>query len=291
MLVSVVFQIGCTKKPAANIDADVDANVAVEPVKESPFAAITDPAAALAEGNRLLDDNQTELAVDAYKRAIVLDANLAEAYFKLGIAYALIETEMQASGLDTSTNTNSDGKKGVPAKSNSQKAFEKAVTAYKKLLSSNAKDDIAQFNLGRAYNKLNLDDEAEDAFRAAVKLKPGDTEYQTELGGILVKLAKYHDAIPPLKKAMEIDPDNSRAEKLLEDAEAGAKRIDFAGTNTESKRSSSNSNSNTSSNSNSSSNSASGTNSSRKPANADSRPRTVENKDKKGASKPNDRRP
>ena len=63
--------------------------------------------------------------------------------------------------------------------------------------------------------------------KAAVKLKPDDTEYQTELGAILVKLAEYREAISSLRKAVELDPENSRAIDLLEDAEAGRKRIDF----------------------------------------------------------------
>jgi len=288
LAVSAAFSAGCTKKTASNTDA----NQTVAPVKESPFAAITDPAAALAEGNRLLDDNQTELAIEAYKRAVELDADLAEAHFKLGIAYSLIEAEMVQAGVDTG-GSNTDPKKAAQAKSNSQKEFEKAVTAYKKLLAANAKDDVAQFNLGRAYNKLNQDDSAEDAFRAAVKLRPSDTEYQTELGAILIKLAKYHEALGPLKKALELDAENLRAEKLLEDAEAGAKRIDFSQPDN-TKKSNSNSNSNMSTDANTMSNSATATNTSGKPANTSPTPKRDEPKDKKGdkpGSKPGDKRP
>ena len=64
--------------------------------------------------------------------------------------------------------------------------------------------------------------------KEAVKLHPDDTEYQTELGAILVKLAEYAEAIPPLKKATDLDPENTRAIELLEDAEAGKRRIDYA---------------------------------------------------------------
>ena len=82
--------------------------------------------------------------------------------------------------------------------------------------------------MGRAYNKLNEDEDAARALKQAVKLSPEDTEYQTELGAILIKLAKYQEAIPPLKKALEIDAENSRAQELLDDAEAGRRRVDFA---------------------------------------------------------------
>ena len=42
-----------------------------------------------------------------------------------------------------------------------------------------------------------------------------------------MKLAQYDEAVRVLKKALELDPENSEAEELLEKAEAGKKRIDF----------------------------------------------------------------
>ena len=82
----------------------------------------------------------------------------------------VVQGEKQAGMADANLPENADSKKSAP-KPNSQKEFEKAVAAYKKLLAASPKDDVAQFNLGRAYNKLNQDDDAEEAFRAAVKLK------------------------------------------------------------------------------------------------------------------------
>lgn len=235
--VLLLVQFGCSGNNA-NSANDANANAPAE----SPFAYITDANAALAEGDRLLDENQTEQAIEAYRQAVKLNPDLADAYFKLGIAYALIEAELEQAGVNVETTSNTEGKKTGPAKTNSQKAFEKAVEAYKKLLAANPKDDAAQFNLGRAYNRLNKDEQAEDAFRLAVKEKPDDTEYQTELGGILVKLAKYREALTPLKKALELDPENSRAANLLEDAEAGTKRIDFVQKNVDNKNANANAN-------------------------------------------------
>jgi tetratricopeptide (TPR) repeat protein len=77
---------------------------------------------------------------------------------------------------------------------------------------------------------------------------PDDTEYQTELGAILIKLAQYHEAIAPLKKALELDPENIRAQELLEDAEAGRSRVNYSSTPKDDKKPS---NSNANSNSNS----------------------------------------
>lgn len=184
-----------------------------------------DAATALAEGNRLLDANKTEEAIEAFKQASTMNPDLGEPYFKLGIAYSLVEAE-QRGKLAADPQLPGEQTKIEP-KSESQKAFEKAVEVYKKWVDAHSDDDAAFFNLGRSYNKLNQDPDAEKALRQAVKLKPDDTEYQTELGAILIKLAKYREAIDPLKKALDLDPENSRATELLDDAEAGRTRIDY----------------------------------------------------------------
>ncbi|MCA1608791.1 MAG: tetratricopeptide repeat protein, partial [Acidobacteria bacterium] len=166
----------------------------------------------------------------ALNQAIRLDPDLAEAHFKLGIAYALIEVRDRTGEIDGSSpepKPTGKGKKSEKEMTKSEISFEKAVDAYKKILKANEEDHVAHFNLGRAQNKLNEDEEAAKSLKEAVKLYPDDTEYQTELGAIMIKLARYSEAIAPLKKALELDPENSRATELLSDAQAGKKRIDF----------------------------------------------------------------
>jgi tetratricopeptide (TPR) repeat protein len=223
------LSLACSRK-------DGDANANANSDSQNEFAQITDANQALQMGSDLLDNNETEKAIDALLRATELDPNLAEAWFKLGIAYSLIEKQQ---ALDAQNDVNAVGDSGKPVKPNSEKAFRKAIEAYKKIVAQNPDDDVSWFNLGRAYNKLNEDEDAAKALKQAVKLKPDDSDYQTELGAILIKLAQYHEAIPPLKKALDLDPENSRAADLLEDAQAGRNRIDYS-----SPKSNSNGNSN-----------------------------------------------
>jgi superkiller protein 3 len=189
----------------------------------------TDARSALDAGTKLLKTGETDKAIGVLDEAVRLDPDLADAYFQLGIAYALVEKRDAAKvEADVSPTPDTKQKKAREYKTNSEKAFEKAVAAYKKMIAANEGDDAAYYNLGRAYNKLNEDEDAAKSLKQAVKLKPDDTDYQTELGAILIKLAQYHEAIAPLKKALELDPDNIRAQELLEDAEAGRKRVDYA---------------------------------------------------------------
>jgi cytochrome c-type biogenesis protein CcmH/NrfG len=253
--VVIAFSIAGCGHSASNANTE-NTNVA-----ENPFANITDANQALAEGNRLLDEDQVETALEAFKQAVKLNPDLAEAWFKMGIAYSLLEKAAQQSGDKVI------GESDSKAKPLSQKAFEKAVEAYKKWLDANPNDDVAWFNLGRAYAKLLKDEDAEDAFRKAVKLKPNEVEYLIELGNTLIHLAKYHEALDPLKKAVELDPDNPRAQDLLDDAEAGRQRLDYvAPNNTNKANSNTNANANANVNANSNSNSVpKNTNTGKKP--------------------------
>ena len=280
---------GCGGAPSNANNAAVSTENTNTAPAVSQFASITDANAALAEGKRLLDENQTETAIEALKRAVELDADLAEAHFQLGVAYALLEMQNEQSGKVTEPASNS---KEAAKKTKSERAFEDAVKAYKKWLAKNPKDDNAYYYLGRTYAKLMQDDDAEEAFQEAVKLKPEDSEYQTELGSILIKLAKYSEAIKPLKKAIELDSSNGRAADLLEDAEAGKKRVDYVSTDKNSNMAVTGKGANSNSNSNSSSNSAMPSNStSPRPPEANTKPKKPEPEPKSKKGDPKDDRP
>lgn len=238
LAVSIIFQFSCKSAPSensntANSNLSVQANTNSQP-QDAPLPAFTDANAALAEGKRLLDADQTEKSIEAFQQAVKLNPNLAEAYFNMGIAYALLEDEKPITETSEETNSNSskktkkkDGKEEALPLTQSQKAFQSAAEIYEKITEENPKDDSAFFNLGRSYNKLNKDEEAEKAFQQAVKLKPEDADYQFELGEILIKLSHYDQALVALKKAKSLDPNNLQIDEALEKADAGEKRIKF----------------------------------------------------------------
>jgi tetratricopeptide (TPR) repeat protein len=243
-IVFVCLQTGCgansdntnnnnsTATPTATPAVANQSNSNTSAKQSEPVPTFSDAPSAYTAGNKYFDADETEKAIEAYKQAVALDPDLAEAHFKLGVAYALIEKVKETevlTGTSTEPTPAKPAKKGAETvkKKDSEKAFAEAVKAYKKLTAKNAKDDLAFFNLGRSYNKLNDDKEAEKALRQAAKLKPDDSEYQTELGEILFKLAKYDEALGVAKKALSLDENNSQAADLLEKAQAGKKRIEF----------------------------------------------------------------
>ncbi len=225
-------QVNANLELAATAETN-QANTNVRP-SETPLPTFTNAEEALEEGEKLLDALETEKAVEALLQAVKLNPDLAEAYFNLGIAYSLIEKEEEETAITqvettpTPKSTRKGKKNALPARTkNSEKAFDNAIKAYKKIIAKNKLDDAAHFNLGRAHNKLNEDEDAMKALREAVKLKPDDAEYQIEYGAILMKLAQYEEAVSALKKAVNLDDSNLQAQELLEKAQAGRKRIDF----------------------------------------------------------------
>jgi tetratricopeptide (TPR) repeat protein len=197
--------------------------------KKQPVPIFSSAAEALEAGKKYLDENKIEEAIESLKQATKLDPDLAEAYFQLGIALTLKENEEGVKINLSSSLKDQKFKEGKPViLTEADKAFEMAAKAYEKLTAKEPENAEAFFNLGRAYNKIQMDKEAKEALRQAVKLRPEDTDYQTELGAILIKLAEYDEAIKVLKKALELDENNLRAADLLEKAVAGKKRIEFA---------------------------------------------------------------
>ncbi|MDQ6787814.1 MAG: tetratricopeptide repeat protein, partial [Acidobacteriota bacterium] len=71
------------------------ANAAVNTEKKLPaeVPVFTDANEAAAAGDRYLDAGSTENAINAFRQAVKINPDFAEAYFKLGIAYSLSEKE------------------------------------------------------------------------------------------------------------------------------------------------------------------------------------------------------
>src|SRR4051812_37245635 len=102
LTVSIIFQLNCKSTSSENSNSTLSNGTNTSnQSQETTVPTFTDADAALAEGKRLLDEDETEKSIEAFKQAVKLNPNLAEAYFNMGIAYALLEDEQP----DTETST------------------------------------------------------------------------------------------------------------------------------------------------------------------------------------------
>lgn len=209
-LILSAFIAACGGSSASNLNAS---NSAANPAGNSNFTAETakppvevptfdNASAALEAGRKYFDEDEDEAAVKAFEQAVNLDPTSAEAHLHLALAHDAIDNEEEG-----------------------EKHYKESIKLYQKITAKNPQDAAAYYNLGRAYDKINDDQKAEKSLRQAVKLNAEDTQYRYEYGAILVKLAQYTEAIRELKKSLELDPENTRAEELLGRAEAGEIRV------------------------------------------------------------------
>ncbi len=113
---------------------------------DTPLPVFTDADEAVTVGDKLFDANDNAKAIEAYRQAVKLNPDFADAYFKLGMAYSQLEIEQKEAGILTEEEPTpaktKKGKKDVPLKlSDANKAFENAVKAYKKILDKNPKTE------------------------------------------------------------------------------------------------------------------------------------------------------
>ena len=200
-LIIVIFsvlagQAACSKKKPVDT-TDVSAGVTNPTEGDRSQARVY-----LDQGKELYHTDQDEKAVEAYQQAIKLDPDLAEAHFRLGLAFSAVGKEQEA-----------------------EEAYKKAVEKYKKYLAKNGKDAEAHYNLGQTYAGLHLYSEAVREYRQATQLNSDDADMYYDLGTALTKLAQYDEAAAAFSRSLEIDPENYRAEDALEEAREGVKRI------------------------------------------------------------------
>jgi tetratricopeptide (TPR) repeat protein len=197
-----------TEQPA-NTEPNTNANSG----GSVPTEEQTEAQRLLNEGNELYKNDQDEQAIEVYKKAISLDPNNGEAYFRLGLAYS-----------------------ATAKKDEAVEAFKKSVEIYEKHLRTNQKDAQSYYIMGQALVRIgNFQEdrakapksyqEAVTALKKSVALEPENPDMYYELGVAYNRLFQYQDAVKAFEKATELDPNNYRASDALEKAKEDLARF------------------------------------------------------------------
>lgn len=190
-------QAACSRKPSSDANTNAASAGSNGAARDRSEAMLH-----LERGKEFYHDDLDEKALEAFKQALQIDPEFAEAHFRLGLTHDALGQSQEA-----------------------QEAYKTAIEKYKKQLAKNDDDAEAHYNLGQAYAGRSLYSEAVTEYRKATKLKSDDTDIYYDLGEALSKLARYDEAVAAFSKALEIDPENYRAEDSLEEAREGVKRI------------------------------------------------------------------
>src|SRR5215203_2776667 len=97
ILIIAILAIGVCS--ACSASDPPDSNTQNSNQASAPLPQYGDADTALADGNKYLDEGETDKAIDALTQAVKLNPDLAEAWFKLGIAYALAEKRDETLGV------------------------------------------------------------------------------------------------------------------------------------------------------------------------------------------------
>ncbi len=197
----LLFSAGCRKNKSETHPANGTSVGIANGTTDGPSQARS----LLEKGKELYRNDEDSEAVEAFNQALRLDPNLAEAHFRLGLAYEALNKAEEA-----------------------ESAYKKAVETYKQYLTDNPDDPEAHYNLGQTYAGLRLYSEAVREYRQANKLKNDDADVYCDLGMALTRLAQYDEAAAAFSKSLDIDPDNYRAQDGLAEARAGVERIQAA---------------------------------------------------------------
>ncbi|HEX8745615.1 MAG TPA: tetratricopeptide repeat protein [Pyrinomonadaceae bacterium] len=203
--------VACKSGGQQAVDTQANANLSgngVVPTQEQ-----TQAQRLLNEGNELYKNDQDEQAIEAYKKAIELDPNNGEAYFRIGLAYMATGKRDEA-----------------------EESFKKSVDVYEKYLRTNQKDAQSYYILGQALVRLgNYQEdrakapkvylEAVAALKKAVAIEPENADMYYELGVAYNRLFQYQDAVKAFEKATELDPSNYRASDALDKAKEDLDRF------------------------------------------------------------------
>lgn len=191
---------GCKRGTKSNANSSANGSDTANGVAPDPAQARS----LLEKGKLLYHEDQDTEAAEAFKQAITLDPTLAEAHFRLGLAFEALNKAEEA-----------------------EKEYKFAVESYKKFFENdeNDKDAEAHYDLGQTYAGLHQYSDAIREFRQATKIRSDDPDIFYDLGMAHTKLAQYSEAAAAFAKSLELDPENYRAQDALDEAREGMKRI------------------------------------------------------------------
>ncbi len=156
---------GCNELPKA---------VSASTSDDTVDLGLSDPTYYVTLGNEYRSNHRTEEAIDAYRKAIMVDINSLEAYNNLGELYL------------------------------EHRRLDEAISTYRRAVQLEPNDARAYVGLGNALAELKRSEEAIAAYRRSIQVNSEQSEGYEGLANILTEQNKLAEAVKNYKKALNL---------------------------------------------------------------------------------------
>lgn len=158
---------------------------------------------------------QFQEAVRAYRQALEINPESAQAHYGLGLALAQLQKYPEAvDSFRAAVRFEPEwatAYKDLGVAYLKVKNWPQAAQAFRSSLQYQPEDPEAHYNLGVALGKLGRHQEALKAFKEALRLKPNYVAALNNLGMANIKLSRWDEAKRSFDQALTLKPNNSEA--------------------------------------------------------------------------------
>jgi tetratricopeptide (TPR) repeat protein len=186
--------------------------------------------AGLGEASDLLNENPG--ALENYKKAMMLDADLTELYTPLGVLYyqngEIAEADSYLTKALAVSADNAETQLFLGLVRYKQDKNDEASKAFRRAVELDPTSAEAHYYLGETLDRVNKNNEAIAEYKEAVRLNPKYTEAWFDLGVAYYNSGKYEDAINAYKQTLRLQNNMGEAHANLAEIYREQKRFDDA---------------------------------------------------------------
>jgi tetratricopeptide (TPR) repeat protein len=167
----------------------------------------------------VLENNNPDDAIEAYKQAAVLEPKDIEPHLSAGLLlekenrFADAEQEYKkALAIDPDSRDALTGLANIYMRG---QRFGEADPILRKIIATHPEDAAARMQLGRILLILGKNDEAIAELQAALKLEPGNSQLQSDLGDLYLQSKKYDQAEALYRATLATHPNDAQVHHYL----------------------------------------------------------------------------
>jgi tetratricopeptide (TPR) repeat protein len=182
------------------------------------LAAVTRAQAYADQGDKFLKTQDYQHAILEYKKALVLDPKLGLAYYGLALSYH--QTQQWQQAVDAWSHAKAllepEGAMYITLGNDLYhlKKYDEALKSFQQAIDIQPLDldiVVASYWIGVIYNEEKKCEDAIGPLETAVKLRPEDPDYSSELGKAYFGAQRFPEAAAALKEALRLRPNDRTA--------------------------------------------------------------------------------